>query len=749
MNKNLQTVVAAILLGGCALAYADDSPPPTAPVATQLPKMTVKDTADDEYVAPNTSTGTKTDTPVMETPLNVQSVTQQVLIDQQAITLGQALQNVSGVSVTDGVLGDDGFGSSGILVRGFLEQTYYRDGFRVDTSNLGTDVISTRQLANVESVEVLKGPGAVLYGLVEPGGVINIVTKEPLSEPYYSAQQQIGSLQDYRTSIDATGPVTGDDTVLYRVNASYEYNGAPFGSIIDLVNSNSVFLAPVVKWNIDGATWVKLETEYAHVRTDAYVPFDPLDSGVFLNIPRSTNYGQSSPLTQTTYFTALTGSHQFNKDWSIKHQIAYDRIDESLIDTSPSYVLTPPPQVQNFSLSLSGPQTTYSTNIDLTGHFNTLGAAHTVLIGGDAYHSWGAVGYVIPDAATTGIDLFNPVHSFTYPPCPCSTSAYGFSQDTAGFYVQDQITLPAHFHLLAGERYQYIRQTSTLGNTVADLQPQAAPLVGHALTPRLGLLWRMEEWLSLYGNYTEGFGPNNGAIWPGTLAPPTSANSKEGGAKFEFFDGALRITADYFDLLKTNVTTPDLDPAHSCYGGGAGSCSILIGEVRSKGAEFDMQGEILPGWNVIAAYLDDDIRVAEASPGSYPAVGQRLPLVPRSLASIWTTYEFQNATLSGLKIGAGLHYTGSRPIEDQGGNPPGTFPLLPSDTTVDVMTAYGFERAGAKITAQLNITNLLNKTYYESAANYSAVGSGIVSGEDSVRSYGAPFAAMASVRVEF
>jgi len=147
------------------------------------------------YVLEKASTGTKTNTPVMDTPLNVQSVSQQVLRDQQAITLGDALQNVSGVSATDGAFALTGLGSSGLLVRGFIQQTYYRDGFRLDSTYLGTGFGSNGvQLANIASVDVLKGPGAVLYGLVEPGGIVNLVTKQPLRDTYYAVEKQIGYL---------------------------------------------------------------------------------------------------------------------------------------------------------------------------------------------------------------------------------------------------------------------------------------------------------------------------------------------------------------------------------------------------------------------------------------------------------------------------------------------------------------------------------------------------------------------------
>ena len=713
------------------------------------------------YVLPDASTGTKTDTPVMDTPLNVQSVSQQVLQDQQAITLGQALQNVSGVSVTDETFMNSGTGSSGILVRGFLQSTFYRDGFRVDGTYSGIDNVSTQQLANVASVEVLKGPGAILYGLVEPGGIVNIVTKEPLDVPYFAVQQQIGSLALYRTAVDATGPLTDDKSVLYRMNMSYENNGAPFGSFIDLTHSQDLFLAPVVKWNIDGATWVKLEAQYNQNHSDIYFPFDPLFNGAFVNIPRSTNYGESSPILTTELFAALTWSHNFNNDWSIKQQIAYDNIGSFSNDTVPVFVVSPLPplEVQRSSDQTQLLQTTYSTNVDITGHFNTFGAEHTLVLGGDVYHTTGSDATIL--FAGSFINLFNPIHTGIPSPvlpnsstpfmlCACYTGT-DFTQDTAGLYLQDQIKLPYNVYLLAGARYQFIHQKSATGDSLDDLQPAGSPLTGQALTPRFGLLWRPQEWLSLYGNYTEGFGPNMGLVFPGVLAKPTSAESWEAGGKLEFFNGKLRVTADYFELVKTNV--PESDPSHPppfCAGMG---CVILVGEARSTGPEVDIQGEILPGWSVIAAYTNDDVRVTEANPGVIPGVGQRFPLVPRNQASLWTTYEFpSDSVLKGLKIGAGYHYTGSRPINDNV-NPldsvPLTTNLLPAYGTVDLMAAYSFKLGGANVTAQLNITNLFDTTYYPSEFNVQSLPAPGLSGVFSQRSYGAPFAALGSLRAQY
>jgi len=716
------------------------------------------------YVLQNASTGTKTNTPVMDTPLNVQTVTQKVLQDQQAITLSQALQNVSGVTVTDGTNTVTGYGSSGIFVRGFLEQTYYRDGFRVDSSYFGNGLGNNAvQLANVASVEVLKGPGAILYGLVEPGGIINLTTKEPLDAPYYAVQQQIGSLADYRTTIDATGPLNADKSLLYRINMSYENNGAPFNSFIDLTHSQSLFLAPVVKWNIDGATWVKLESQYNHYSSDIYFPFDPLLDGVPANVPRSTNYGPSSPYLQTELFAALTWSHQFDKDWSIKQQIAYDYTDINEENAFPFSIVSTPPAVTGGTILGAFAQTTYSTNVDITGHINTFGAEHTLLLGGDAYWMAGSASYSFIGFTTNS--LTNPFQlGLPVPQCDpaaflaCSPSGTLFTQDTAGLYLQDQIKLPYNFFLLAGARYQYIRQTNANGESLQDLGPPGGTvsptLTGQALTPRFGLLWRPQEWVSLYGNYTEGYGPNQGFIFPGELTPPTSAKSWEAGAKLEFFNGKLRVTGGYYELVKTNIPVPDTNPAHNCGLGGLGSCSIIIGEGRSTGPELDIQGEILPGWNVIANYTNDDVRATKsplnpypALGGSLPAAGQRFPGVPRNQANLWSTYEFQSdSVLKGWKVGAGYHYMGSRPVTDTANYVPYVWPLIPSYGTVDLMAAYSFSYAGSKMTAQLNITNLLDRTYYGSEFNALTLAGGPQGGF--YRSYGAPFAVMGSLRAE-
>jgi outer membrane receptor protein involved in Fe transport len=227
--------VALLLLATSAAAAGDEPPQP-------LPKVTILGTAENGYVAPDAGTGTMTTTPVMDTPLDIQVVTQQVLQDQQVTRIDQALRNVSGITFTNG--GDTSFGNAfdAVVLRGFATDSHLRDGMRIDSFGSDSELF-TQQLANVESIEVLKGPAAILYGAVEPGGVVNIVTKQPQATASETVEQQLGSYGLYRTTLGATGPLDSAGNVLYRVDASYDTSG----SIVDLGFKRDLFVAPTLK----------------------------------------------------------------------------------------------------------------------------------------------------------------------------------------------------------------------------------------------------------------------------------------------------------------------------------------------------------------------------------------------------------------------------------------------------------------------------------------------------------------------
>ena len=735
------------------------------------------------YVLRDVSVGTKTETPVMETPLNVQSVSQQVLQDQQITDLADALKNVSGVTIAHGAV-DNGNPYDQVVIRGFPTDNIYRDGFRLDGNSLaiGGASFGAQQFANVASVEVLKGPGATLYGLSEPGGLVNIVTKQPLDAPYYAVNQQIGSLAEYRTTIDATGPLNADKSLLYRMNMSYENNGAPFGSFIDNTKEQAIFLAPVVKWNIDAGTWVKLEGLYNHFTTSSFFASDPIVNGAFVSIPRNLNYNGYSPNENQNIFAALTWQHKFDKDWTIIQQIAFSRltVDSTIrqgttVDAAsfpfPSLSLCCslyPPVYDRFLGYNTYTHQTISTNVDITGHLDTAGVEHTVLFGGDFYKELNYASYMLSNTISP-VGLFNPAQPglpFTLPLVPGNGGGVGeltAPQDTGGLYVQDQMKLPYNLFLTASARYQYIRQNGgesgnpTFANNfngVLNLPQNASTL--QAVTPRFGLLWRPMSWVSGYVHYAEGFGANSGYSYPLNPLPPTSARESEVGLKFELLDGKLRATTAYYDLTKTNVPEQAANSLQTCAGG---PCSQAIGAVRSKGLELDVQGELLPGWNVILAYTNQDVIVTKTYPGDTSnTVGQPLALMPRNIASLQSTYEFKEGSLKGLKIGGGYYYYGAARIEEFTGYNLGWLtPSLSGYGIVNLLASYSYYIGDSKINLGVNINNLFDKTYYTGAQYQTGAGQYGPSGLSSPfvglapgsRVYGAPFSVLGHIGAEY
>ncbi|MGC2165199.1 MAG: TonB-dependent receptor plug domain-containing protein, partial [Gallionella sp.] len=370
--------------------------------ATEMSPIEVRGANQEKsYIAPVASTGTKTDTPLMETPLNIQVVPQQVLQDQKVTTLAQALKNVSGVK-TSPYGGLQEF----IYLRGFLTTTTFRNGFRIDDTN-GNGL---RNMTNVDSVEVLKGPAAILYGRVEPGGVVNIVTKQPQAVPYYSLEQQVGSWDHYLTNLDATGPFNEDKTVLYRANISYDKSN----SWRDSVTNERLFIAPTLQWRINPQTQMTLEAEYNHnphtYDATQYLPYDTA-TNQFVQLPRNQNLAAGAPIATDTTLLGFNWSHQFNNDWSIKHQIMRN---EAKTTTDPFYYAAGFTQLSSTSWTVDRARTfgvaddkTTATVLDLTGHFDTAGLKHTLLLGADYYQQKmkNTYGY---SATVSTVDAFNP-----------------------------------------------------------------------------------------------------------------------------------------------------------------------------------------------------------------------------------------------------------------------------------------------------------------------------------------------------
>lgn len=666
----------------------------------------------DTYNVTHATTGTKTDTPLMETPVSVKVVPQEVMKDQQAVTIDQALKNVSGVYT------GQGFGLvENFNIRGFQTFDYYRNGVRFQSALTQT---GPREVANLERIEVLKGPASLLYGRIQPGGLINLVTKQPQAQPYYSVQQQFGSYDFYRTTLDATGGLNQNNSLLYRINFAYENAG----SFREFVESDRVFVAPVLQWKLSDRTQITVDMEYKSGKASP-------DYGTIAigdrpaNLPVERNLGES--FAEANYEEILAGlnwSHAFNPDWKVQH-----RFNAKFTDEHDDVVLPLALQADNRTLDRfyagfrDNKVDVYTSSLDLTGRVETFGLNHSLLFGGDYYH-FNLTGTIIDNFAFPSIDIFNPTHAGSPIRDPADDYEYDLTEEWFGLYAQDQIALPFHLHLLAGFRYDHaeIKSTDTFGGVTSDTKSKQ-----EKIKPRVGLVWQPIKELSFYGNYVENFGVPN-LFSAGTGGNPLKAETAqqwEAGIKSELFDGRFSATVAWFRLTKQNIATGHPDPALAALG-----FSAQTGEARNEGIELDVTGEILPGWQVFANYAYIDSEITKNNDGTQ---GNRFPNVPKHGGSVWTTYDFQQKILRGIKVGGGIVARGEREVNEENDA------QMPGYVLVNLVAGYAFPVGPSRVTAQLNINNVLDKEYFPSSAGF-----------DRTRiDVGTPRMFMGSVKVEY
>jgi len=694
--------------------------------AKTLPPVTVSGQAEydstdpynSDYSLPNASTATKTDTPIMETPMSIQIVPKQVLKDQQVITVEDAVKNVSGVQR------DWGYGSlfDSFIIRGFASSSDYRNGFRLQSY--------APETANVERIEVLKGPAAMLYGRIEPGGMVNIVTKKPLDYAYYSLQQQFGSYDFYRTTVDATGPLNDDKSLLYRFNLAY--TGAD--SFRDFVFTDRIFLAPSLTWKPTEADEVNLSFEY---NNNAFA----IDNGIPTlnganrpaNIPINRTFHEpGSNAKVEDYLVDLNWTHRFNADWALRNGFVAKIQDYQLETVVAPFVQPDNRHVGRFANFTNYDRHSYGAFVDINGHFDTNGIKHDVLVGGDWFeYAQTGIGSFLPASA---MDIFNPTYGnvdFGLQRANRDQRPNNFFtgyNEWFGIYFQDQITLWDKLHLLAGGRYDWTRNKSGFSNASMVAAADAQSIVNaERFQPRFGILYQPWQWLSLYGNYIESLGSNNGRSSSNQPFKPEIADQFEAGIKTEFFDGRLSSTLAYFHIEKTNILTADLSTPDDIFD------QVTIGKARSQGIELDMKGQITEALSVIATYAFTDARITANADGN---VGNRLPNVPENSGSLWAKYDFAGTPLNGFSLGSGVYVVGQREGDNE------NTLQLPGYARWDAMASYQFKLGQSRLTAQLNVNNLLDKPYYKATDTIDGNPRGRVT-------VGEPRTFMGSIRLEY
>ncbi|PNG28814.1 MULTISPECIES: TonB-dependent siderophore receptor [Pseudomonas] len=634
------------------------------------------------YRATRSASATRTDTSIHETPQSISVVAKDAVEDLGATRLQDALDYAGGVGRANN------FGGQGLTtftVRGFTTGEFYRNGFPINRGYPNMPDANT-----IERLEVLRGPATMLYGRGDPGGTFNVVSKQPLPERTVTLGSQLNDQGMRRGTLDASGPLDEDGRLAYRLNVVGE-GGDTFR---DHVDTERYGIAPVLTWQVSDATRLMFEGDF--MRNNA-----PLDRGMTRyakqvgSASRDSFFGEKDvgKLHNDNNMAQLRFEHLLNDDWTLGGGVQW--LDGSLKGNA----------VEANGIAADGRTlgrnfnyrklewTDRDAQLNLTGHFDTAGLQHTLLTGIE-YEDYDYQSIIQRSSGAVGaypIDLFDPLYG---QPRPALTRTPTHDQEnlkTYAAFVQDQVALTDKLKVLAGarfERFEHDYETYVPGG-------KSWQASDNAVTPRMGVSYDLTETLALYADTARSFKPNTGASRLGGGFAPEKGKSYEMGLKWEALDQQLSVDAAIYQIEKRNVLTAD--PVDSTF-------SVAAGEVRSRGFDVNVAGNLTPEWRVIGGYAYVD---AEVTKDNVLRSGTRLLNIPKNSFSLLNMYEFQDGMLKGLGLGSGLKY-----VDERAGQTANSGFSMGSYTVVDLL---GFYKVNDKVRLNLDLKNLFDRDYEEGA----------------------------------
>lgn len=634
--------------------------------------------------------GAKTELPLRELPQSVRIVTRQAIDDLGATKLDDVLDYVGGVSRQNnfGGLWDN------IAIRGMPGDQNVGMATLFNGFSSGRGFNAPRDLAGVERIEFLKGPAAALYGSSEPGGTLNVVSKRPLWKSAHAVEAYGGSHGLKRGALDSTGPL--GEKLAYRLNLALEDRDGWRAH----VGSRRQVFAPAFTWKLTNDTVLDYTGEFLRHET-------PLDRGVVAvngrlgAMPRTRFLGEPGDgdvrVDNRTHQLIL--SHIWASGWT-------GRLGLSQRSTGIHGYSTEPTALQaNGLLTRQRRLRDYDSDdlaaqAELQGKVQTGGVQHELLFGVERFRfdMDTRMLRVNPSASQPyAIDIHDPVYGQARPTPLANTDTFERQRNTA-VYVQDAITLAPAWRLLAGVRVDRYDQ-SLLNRRTGATTPQQPS----STSPRMGLSWLPSAQWTVYANAGRSFRPNSGSDAAGHAFTPETGRALELGAKWESADQRIGATAALFAIRKRNVLTSD--PANAGY-------SIAAGEVRSRGLELDLAGQLSTHWRLNASLVLNQVEITR---DNNLEVGGRLLNVPRVNGSLLAVYEDALANGQRYGVGGGLTHMGQRlgQARAQAEAKAGTAAFdLPSYTTAKLVAYW---RVTPLLRLTLDVDNLFNASYYTSS----------------------------------
>ncbi|MFW1839677.1 TonB-dependent siderophore receptor [Acinetobacter gyllenbergii] len=670
---------------------------------TQLATINVQAEQSASYIASQTASTLRGNQNNLESPQTVNVVSKQYVKDYMPANLDNALTQVSGITQGNTLGGTQ----DTVMKRGFGDN---RDG---SITVNGMPIVQGRTMnAAVEQVEVLKGPASLLYGIMDPGGVVNVITKKPETTQktefsVYGSSFAAGK-NGLGASLDTTGSIS-DSNFAYRFIA--DHSDADYWR--NFGNLKQTLIAPSLAWD-NGQTKVNLSYQYR----DFDMPFDRstiFDPKTKQALPISKYQRLDEAFNQMkgeAHLAQLLVDHQLNDNWSahLGYSYNYETYDANQLRVTKlntaNHTVT-----RRTDANLNAESIDSNAQAYLNGSVNLLGLKHDIQIGSDIeYRKYFRPDMVRGDSST--LDYLNP----KFGTVEASQNIVASDSDqtdklhTYGFYLQDAIHLNEKWIAVLGGRYLNYQQTAGRGRPFKENTNSN----DDAWLPHVGLVYQWNDQLSLYGSYTESLKPSSSIAPLGGNAvidadvKPEQAKSYEVGAKYEFND---RIKANFalYDIKKRNVLAKVTNPS---------SNEVELhttGAVRSKGAELDLTGRLTDQLDATLTYAYTDAKVTEDELGLQ---GNRLNNVARDTASLALAYNYGELYHGKLRLGLSGNYVGKR-----AGDSENSFDL-PEYALANAFVSYDTSIAKQAVNFQFNLNNIFDKTYYTASVNNLAVSQG-------------------------
>ena len=671
-------------------------------------RLTVLGTALGSYLPFGPTAGSRLNMELMEIPKAVQVVPREVIDDQQAITPNEVTRNVSAVQQAGANYGND----ERFIIRGFRQQNAYKDGIRGSPVDGWSDNVAATDVANLEAVEVIKGPAAILFGRVEPGGVVNYITKRPGPQNAAFFRQRFGSFDLYRTEVDLNA-ATADGTVAGRVVSAYQNSGG----FVDFTGGERAFFAGALYWRIGGKTHVRLRSEFLYDQTIGPVGLPVVQAG---DSPDKRRLLPGVPYDQFLGEPEISGrtTKAFEQFVEIVHQPS-DAVTLTFRGAYlPTWTTNRDIELWTWVPPFWNPESETLARTFFDGRFDAWNATAQL---------WAATKYEIPVswlpaalaqiegellaglewnrrqadgsrviAQFSRINPFQPVYTgYELAPEPRleSLETSDYSAEEFSLVAENRLSLGGGVVLLAGVRTGYTEVKTSFSFDPIIFPPVGGSLYEAPVSPFVGLLMRPWEPLALFASYSTSYQPPRvpTKTEEGSDIKSETGEQWEVGLKWESDGGRLMAGVSGFSVKRRDMVTAD--PFNPVF-------YFNIGEQKTRGFEFDMGGEILEGWRVIASYAFLDARITEDA--LLGQEGNQLWAVPRNSGSVWTTYNFTDGMLDGLGAGFGVFVTGSIPNDNA------NTLELPARVSLDAMVSYRW----GPVEFRLNGNNLTNQKAY-------------------------------------